>query len=137
GRLRHALQNGDPGDRKDLAQAFVHELVVEAPDSLRRISSTPSMSPSRRSRSAEGKDSGPPTTSCSTGSTSSRCAAPAVLRTYSSGGGKHDDDGSSPWSAGTGARPEQQLRAARPSGSGRNAHDGMYVHVGEVRGRGT
>ena len=57
--------------------------------SSRRISSTPSMSPSRRSKSAEGSDSGPPTRTCSTGSTSSPCPAPAALRTSSSGGGNH------------------------------------------------
>ena len=49
--------------------------------SSRRISSTPSMSPSRPSRSAEGSGSGPPTRTCSTGSTWSRCPAPAGSRT--------------------------------------------------------
>src|SRR5262245_53370439 len=50
------------------------------------------MSPSRRSKSAEGSVSGPLPRTCSTGFTSCPCPAPAVLRTYSSGGGNHRID---------------------------------------------
>ena len=79
-----ALQRAkDAADGKDVRLGGG---VAPFGSSWRRTSSTPCMSPLRRSSSAEGSDSGPPPRICSTGSTSSPCRAPAASRTNCSGG---------------------------------------------------